>query len=262
MRYTRYNYKKKKNNNAFKAILSFIGMSAFVVIVGVLLANIIIHFLPPLNNETNPKEQVSSNEVLKSGDNYISESDESANVNAEITNNEQDNSTNKTGINTDFIVIQCGYYAQESNAKKTFDKIDDEYGAFIYNESDKFKVLAGIYTLEEEQEVINRITAKGVECAKVSFKFNSGDLVQNQISGIYNGYLEILSTVFKDDVKLIDTTDFKRWVSELEEVNEGNNVEVLLDLKKHIKELNVEVKKEDVSNEMQYLYKVLLNFNK
>ena len=33
---------------------------------------------------------------------------------------------------------------------------------------------------------------------------------------------------------LIDTTDFKRWVSELEEINEGNNVEVLLDLKKHL----------------------------
>ena len=49
VRYTRYNYKKKKNNDILKFILSFIGMSVFVIIVGILLANIIIHFLP-LNN--------------------------------------------------------------------------------------------------------------------------------------------------------------------------------------------------------------------
>ena len=49
MRYTRYNYKKKKNNDILNFILSFFGMSVFVIIVGVLLANVIIHFLP-LNN--------------------------------------------------------------------------------------------------------------------------------------------------------------------------------------------------------------------
>ena len=49
MRYTRYNYKKKKNNDLLKLILSFVGTSIFVIIVGVLLANVIVHFLP-LNN--------------------------------------------------------------------------------------------------------------------------------------------------------------------------------------------------------------------
>ena len=47
MRYTRYNYKKnKKNTGLLKTVLSFLTMSVFVVIVGVMLANIIIHFLP------------------------------------------------------------------------------------------------------------------------------------------------------------------------------------------------------------------------
>ena len=44
--------------------------------------------------------------------------------------------------------------------------------------------------------------------------------------------------------------------------NEGDKYEVLSDLKKHINELGTEISKENVSNEMQYLYKVLLNFNK
>ena len=43
---------------------------------------------------------------------------------------------------------------------------------------------------------------------------------------------------------------------------EGDKYEVLSDLKKHINELGTEISKENVSNEMQYLYKVLLNFNK
>ena len=47
VRYTRYNYKKtKKNSGLAKTILSFLAMSVFVVIVGIMLANIIIHFLP------------------------------------------------------------------------------------------------------------------------------------------------------------------------------------------------------------------------
>ena len=54
VRYTRYNYKKKKNNDILKFILSFIGMSVFVIIVGVLLANIIIHFLPLNNPHSTP----------------------------------------------------------------------------------------------------------------------------------------------------------------------------------------------------------------
>ena len=64
MRYTRYNYKKKKNNDIVKFILSFIGMSVFVIIVGVFLANVIIHFLP-INNATTG-EVTRSNEQTQS----------------------------------------------------------------------------------------------------------------------------------------------------------------------------------------------------
>ena len=81
------------------------------------------------------------------------------------------------------------------------------------------------------------------------------------ISDIH-GYLDILNTAFKDDVKSVDTTDFKTWVGKLDDIKEGDKKEVLSDLKKHINELGSEIVKEDVSNEIQYLYKVLLNFKK
>ena len=271
MRYTRYNYKKKKNNDIVKFILSFIGMSVFVIIVGVFLANVIIHFLP-INNATTG-EVTSSNEQTQSNnsENVNAEAvneeedaqvDADTPVSAEVENNNQSSEVSQGTINTSFMAIQCGYFAQEDNAKEAFNKIASGYGAFIYNDADKFKVLAGIYTADEGQAVIDKLTSSGIECAKVEFNLNSSNAIDSQIAGIYDGYLEILDTAFKDDVKSFDTTDFKNWVSKLEDIKEGDKYEVLSDLKKHINELGTEINKEDVSNEMQYLYKILLNFNK
>ena len=75
-------------------------------------------------------------------------------------------------------------------------------------------------------------------------------------------YPIFLNNHHKDDVKSVDTTDFKEWVGKLDDIKDGDKYEVLSELKKHINELGTEIKKEDVSNEMQYLYKILLNFNK
>lgn len=265
MRYTRYNYKKKKNNDIFKFIVSFIGMSAFVIIVGVILANVIIHFLPLNNASTadasNKNEQVQTDNAENVSID-VSDGKADAQVNAEVANTDIVSETTQGTINTSFMAIQCGYFAQEVNAKEVFNKVANEYGAFIYNDADKFKVLAGVYDSDEGQVVIDRLTASGIECAKVEFNLNSGSTIENQIAGIYDGYLEILATAFKDDVKSVDTTDFKGWVSKLDDIKEGDKYEVLSDLKKHINELEAEINKENVSNEIQYLYKVLLNFNK
>lgn len=265
MRYTRYNYKKKKNNDIFKFIVSFIGMSAFVIIVGVLLANVIIHFLPLNNASTvdasNKNEQVQTDNAENVSID-VSDGKADAQVNAEVANTDIVSETTQGTINTSFMAIQCGYFAQEVNAKEVFNKVANEYGAFIYNDADKFKVLAGVYDSDEGQVVIDRLTASGIECAKVEFNLNIGSTIENQIAGIYDGYLEILATAFKDDVKSVDTTDFKEWVSKLDDIKEGDKYEVLSDLKKHINELGAEINKENVSSEIQYLYKVLLNFNK
>ena len=98
-------------------------------------------------------------------------------------------------------------------------------------------------------------------------KGESADQIEEQIAAIDKSILQIQRektdiSAFKDDVKSVDTTDFKEWVGKLDDIKEGDKYEVLSDLKKHINELGTEISKENVSNEMQYLYKVLLNFNK
>lgn len=265
MRYTRYNYKKKKNNDILKFILSFFGMSVFVIIVGILLANIIIHFLP-LNNagtaETSNKNKQVQEVYSENVSNEVPEGGGDIQVEDEVENNNESSGVSEGTINTSFMAIQCGYFAQEDNAKEAFNKISSGYGAFIYNDADKFKVLAGVYSADKGQAVIDKLTASGIECAKVDFNLNSNNAIESQIAGIYDGYLEILDTAFKDDVKSVDTTDFKEWVGKLEDIKSGDKYEILSDLKKHVNELGTEIKKENVSSEMQYLYKVLLKFNK
>ena len=48
------------------------------------------------------------------------------------------------------------------------------------------------------QAVIDKLTSSGIECAKVEFNLNSSNAIESQIAGIYDGYLEIIDTAFKD----------------------------------------------------------------
>ena len=82
-------------------------------------------------------------------------------VNAEVENNNQSSEVSQETINTSFMAIQCGYFAQEDNAKEAFNKISSGYGAFIYNDADKFKVLAGVYTTELPLMSFSWIRLKG-----------------------------------------------------------------------------------------------------
>ena len=62
-------------------------------------------------------------------------------------------------------------------------------------------------------------------------------------------------------VKSVDTSDFKSWVKGLDVISEGDKNDVLTELKNHVNDMAAEIKKEDVANEMQYLYKILLSFS-
>ena len=261
MRYTRYNYKKKRNNNTGRFILSFLLMSGFVVIVGVVLANVIIYFLPINNAAPNNKTQQTINDNA-SNINVDSEiNDETVSEEAQAT---QVNSTDESisNINTAFAIIQCGYFSKNENATIVLNQINNQYGAFIYNDNDKFKVLAGVFNLSDADEIIGNLKASGVDSVKVAVNLDGGNKIQNQIAAICDGYIKILNTALGSDVKGVLTDDFKAWTSKLENIEDGENKEILDQLKNHVNELPKEVARDSVSQEMEFLYKILLNFNK
>ena len=108
-------------------------MSVFVIIVGVLLANIIIHFLPLNNASTadasNKNEQVQTDNS-ENVSNEVSEGEADTQVSAaEVVDNDKSSEATQGTINTSFMAIQCGYFAQEDNAKEIFNKVANGYGA-------------------------------------------------------------------------------------------------------------------------------------
>ena len=193
-----------------------------------MLANVIIHFLPLNNASTadasNKSEQVQTDNS-ENVSNEVSDGDADTPVSAEVENNNQSSEVSQGTINTSFMAIQCGYFAQEDNAKEAFNKIASGYGAFIYNDADKFKVLAGIYTADEGQAVIDKLTSSGIECAKVEFNLNSSNAIESQIAGIYDGYLEILDTAFKDDEKDEYNQNKEEYIEDIkrEDLNKEEN---------------------------------------
>lgn len=243
MRYTRYNYKKKGNNDAVKFIASLVATIAIAGVVGVGIAKIAFDVLPK-NNAGTSLEQPSEQTNAESQGGIQGEG-------GAITAN-----TN----NTAFEFVQCGYFSSQENANQVLSKIGTGYGSFISEDNGKYRVFAGIYTDSEVQSAIDDLKSKGIDSVKVSVSLSSTDEAQSQIAGICDGYLKLLEASFGQDVAHIKTQDFKEWVSKLENVNEGQSVDVLNTLKTYISELPEEIKKDEVGKEMDYLYDVLSRF--
>ena len=237
MRYTRYNYKKKKNNEMGKFILSFGGVIILAVLVGVFMANILSKVLPE-NSYGNQSAKVNS---------INNENNEPATGEA---------ATNEV-INSIFASIQCGYYSTEKNAKIAMDSVGNEYASFIIQDGDKYRVIAGVYDLEGSSKVMEALKQKGIECIKITFQLDSKDEAQNQIAAICNGYIDVLTTAFESDVKKVDTSDFKEWVSNLKSLEGNDN---LINLKNYINNIPAEITKDNVPKELNEVYKILVNY--
>ena len=98
-----------------------------------MLANIIIHFLP-LNDAD--KSKASSSNVEQGKDTVSEVVSNNAESNQGAENAVQGN------INTSFMAIQCGYFANEGYAKEAYNKVANDYGAFIsvsYTHLDVYK---------------------------------------------------------------------------------------------------------------------------
>ena len=246
MKYTKYNYKKRRNNSILKFVASLLVGVVSACVIGLGVAWIILKVLP-------------LNDILPSG-NEISDTIEGT----DLTNGEGNNEENSTAVedneNSEFYFIQCGYFSSEDNAKQVLSKIQSEGGAFINEESGKYRVFAGAYSKDSVESELKDLTDRGIDSVKITFTLSDKDEVEAQVSAICDGYLQILTTTFADDVKAVKTQEFKDGLNTLEDISSGNNLEVLQGLKTYINNLPDEISKENVANEMDYLYNLLLTF--
>ncbi|MCR1951822.1 SPOR domain-containing protein [Clostridium sp. DSM 100503] len=237
MKYTKYNYKKK--NEGAKFLTSLVMTTLAAVVIGLIGAWVLLKIIPDIN-----KGNVITQEPV-------------VNVNNNAENNTQQVQEQK------FAFIQCGYFSKEDNAKQVLAKIENEFNSFmIKDETGKFKVLAGIAKEEDSSEITEKLKEKSIENAKIGVSLNKNDEVQGQIGAITEGYLQIINTASEDEVKEINTSDFKNWTKELNEVKEGDGVDVLKEYKAHIESLPETINKENIVSELGYIYSILVNWQK
>lgn len=228
MKYTKYNYKRK--NHGAKLLTSLMITTLSAIAIGLIAAWLLLKIIPDLNK-------------LKTTDGNIP-------IEENVSNNEEEIEN--------YSLIQCGYFSKEENAKQILGKIPSDYDSFIAKDSEgKYRVIAGITKESDSSEVIEGLKGNGVEAIKVNLPLDKNNEVEGQILAITEGYLEILNTVKKDDVKEVNTNDFKTWSKELPELSEGEKVEILKEYKKHIDALNENISKENIAAELEYIYSVL-----
>nr|WP_253199701.1 SPOR domain-containing protein [Clostridium gasigenes] len=161
-----------------------------------------------------------------------------------------------------FESVQCGYFSKEENANKVLESLGKSYNSFVVKDEEKFRVLVGVFTGEEGDKALKELKEKGIEAAKVKFTLDEEDKVQEQISAISDGYFKIVTTLKNNEVKAVSTSEFKGWTKELPEITEGDKKEIIGQFKKHIEELPSELKKENLTDELKYIYTILINFKR
>ena len=237
MKYTKYQYKKK--NSGIKFLTSLVMTTLAAIVIGLLAAWVLLKAIPNIDTsrQTNTIPQVEEN-------------------------NNNSNTAEVQDIEN-FVFIQCGYFSNEENAKQVLNTIDSDFNSFIVQDAEgKYRVLAGITKEADSATLMNSLKEKGIDNTKVKLGLNKNDEVENQIIAITEGYLEILNAAGEEEVKEVNTSDFKNWTNELDNITEGNSIDILSEYKEHINALPETINKSNIVSEEEYIYSILSKIEK
>ena len=237
MKYTKYQYKKK--NSGIKFLTSLVMTTLAAVVIGLLAAWVLLKAIPNIDTsrQTNTIPQVEEN----------------------------DNNSNTAEVQDieNFVFVQCGYFSNEENAKQVLNTIDSDFNSFIVQDAEgKYRVLAGITKEADSATLMNSLKEKGIDNTKVKLGLNKNDEVESQIIAITEGYLEILNAAGEEEVKEVNTSDFKNWTNELDNITEGNSIDILSEYKEHINALPETINKSNIVSEEEYIYSILSKIEK
>lgn len=227
MRYTRYDYKKKKGDNF---IVWIIGSIVFSIIVGMLFYNL----------------------FLKQ-DNVVDKSNKSQHESV-VPKVQEDNNEGKV-----FGIIQCGVFKDRNNAESTLASINSESTCFIVEEDGVIKLMYGIYPFDQAGEKGNSLTSASISNFRIKCKIKEDSDEKKAEAEIIEAYLKIINKLTEKDVKAVETKQFKEWVVSVSEgVNNGS--EEFVSLVSEINQLPDEYKKENQKESLIQIYNILKKY--
>ena len=249
MKYTRYDWKKKKNKggDAGKVIIMVVSIAVTAVLVATVMGKFI--FKPSADGQ-DPKgkgaQEVSSTQVDK-GETGKTENKEQV---SPVTNGEK----------VSLAIVQCGVYSKEENAEEQKKSLTEKYNAFSVKDGEKFRVGVFIGDKEKGTEISKSLQDEGINSMVAHYEIEKNNNGADEIAKIVDGYLQIVRKLQEKDVKSVKTSDFKKWASSLKDDEKSEHIESIKEVKKEIASLPDELTKENVEQSYKTIYKVLTPF--
>lgn len=231
MKYTRVDLKRKNIKGNF-FILLILGILILAFISGSVISKLIIKN----NNIDNNAKSVN-----------------------EVQGKKLEDSISKNESSNEFIVIQCGVFANKINAEALRDKLSFVRTPLIIEQENKYRVILGIHMKTETEEIVKKLEENKIEFSKRSIIINDNDLCNAQIKEIVNARLQIINKFSNEKVKSVQTKQIKEWISGLKDSNEkSSNYEILKELKEDTNKLPENLLESDMEKQVAFIYKMLI----
>lgn len=228
MRYTKYNYKKKKKNRAGVFIYFTI-----IIVLGLVLGGLVFNLLT--------SDNIGISKILDDFDNTV----------------KNQNSTDDK--NLQLVTIQCGVYQKKENAEGVFAKIPDSFPKFIAEADGKYKVLAGIFLAEKAEEKISELKNSSIESVIIKYQIKQNSNQGKIEAEIIKAYIQIIEKAKKSEVKSINTEELKKWINQTADESKNNGDEIN-SLVERINQLPAEYNKEKVQEDNIYIFNILKTY--
>lgn len=247
MGYTRYNYRPRKKQ---KGNLFTIGIVVVIcaIVIGMLMAKYLFKGNIPYGEDNGQKTvEEQNNNTNGSGGN-----------NSEGTVKDNNSSSNSASKN--FVIIQCGYYGKEENAKKVLQDIPSSFNKLIIKDGDKYRIIAGIYNEESANNMSEELAKKNIDNVKIKCGYETSKDEEAKSYEIINGFMKILNELENEQVKSVNTTEFKKWTKELGQNSNKENVDndELKSIKEYIEKLPEELEREGAKKALEFIYGILI----
>lgn len=247
MGYTRYNYRPRKKP---KGNLFTIGIVVVIcaIVIGMLMAKYLFKGNIPYGEDNGQKTvEEQNNNTNGSGGN-----------NSEGTVKDNNSSLNSASKN--FVIIQCGYYGKEENAKKVLQDIPSSFNKLIIKDGDKYRIIAGIYNEESANNMSEELAKKNIDNVKIKCGYETSKDEEAKSYEIINGFMKILNELENEQVKSVNTTEFKKWTKELGQNSNKENVDndELKSIKEYIEKLPEELEREGAKKALEFIYGILI----
>jgi hypothetical protein len=159
-----------------------------------------------------------------------------------------------------YTLVQCGYYSKKENAEELKQRLKDRYNAVNILDNEKYRVVTFIGSPEDAGKIVDKLNGENLNSLKINFQISNKELCNQEISGMINGYLQILNKLQEAEVKSVKTDEFKKWVNGLTDDKNSESFKIYEALKKNINELPDEITKMDIEKGYTSIFTALNNY--